>query len=501
MFVVTLPKSARKNPLSFARKARKAGADILEIRGDLTPRIRGFKSPLPILLSLRGALISRFSKINFEYLDLELNETIPVGLKRSVKIIRSFHDYKKTPTLAELKSIEKKLRALNPWAVKIAVTIRSYADLRTLEKFHDSVRGKRSVVLGMGPKAHVNRMLSPLKDALTYTYLEEGEQAAEGQVPLSLYRLIKHCKKPRLFGLLGGLDVRSLSPLIHNTLFKIHRIDALYFLALTDDLDDAWKNLNELNVEGFSVTSPWKRDIVHKLDSFLLEDGHRAPRRGAPKDFYCLGQVLRTWERVSDPRKRVVRFLCGHHPDKEGKKMISVNTAVKTRNIWTGYARDAEGLLKGYDCLRKAKSACVLGSGGVVPEVVRALRLAGISDIRIFARNASARLELATALKVGHGSLQEAVKTRPDIFICAINADISVPLASARSGAHAIDLRYGRQTKFLAAAKKAGYKIHDGLPMLLHQALAQFQLFTGMKPTEQDRLELRKVLHSLRSIP
>ncbi len=451
MFVVTLPKSAERNPLVFARKAKKAGADILEIRGDLTPHVSEFKSLLPILLSLRSVPFSRFSKIEFEYLDLELNETIPVGLKRSVKIIRSFHDYNKTPTLSELKSIEKKLRALNPWAVKIAVTIRSYADLRILERFRDSIHGKRSVVLGMGPKAHVNRMFSPLKDALTYTYLEEGEQAADGQVPLSLYRLMKHCKKPRLFGLLGGLDVRSVSPLIHNTLFKIHRIDALYFLALTDDLDDAWENLTELGVEGFSVTSPWKRAIVGKLD------------------------------RVNED-----------HPG-----TTSVNTVVKKHGSWIGFSRDAEGLLHGYAFLKNARSACILGSGGVVWEIVRALRLAGISDIRIFARNASARLELATALKVGHGSLQDAAKARPDVFICAINADISVHLARARRGAHAIDLRYGRQTKFLATANKAGYKIHDGIAMLLYQALAQFQLFTGMKPSIGDVTALEEVLATI----
>lgn len=448
MFVVTLPKSARKTPLAFARKAKKAGANILEVRGDLTPRVSEFKSPLPILLSLRGALISRFSKINFEYLDLELNETVPVGLKRGVKIIRSFHDYKNPPSLSELKSIEKKLRALDPWAVKIAVTVRSYADLRILEKFRDSIHGKRSVVLGMGPRAHLNRMLSPLRDALTYTYIHAGEEAADGQVPLSLYRLTKHCRHPRLFSLLGSLDVRSLSPLIHNTLFKRHGIDALYFLALTDDLDDAWENLTELGVEGFSITSPWKRAIVGKLD------------------------------RVNE--------------DPPG--ITSVNTVVKKRGSWIGFSRDAGGLLHGYAFLQNARSAYVLGSGGVVPEAVRALRLAGVGDIRIFARNASARLELATALKVGHGSLKDAAKTRPDILICAINVDADVPLAPARNGAHAIDLRYGRKTRFLAAAKKAGYKVHDGIAMLLYQALAQFQLFTGCRVKSGDAEYLRRLL-------
>ncbi len=55
MFVVTLPASAVSDPLEFAIKAKAKGADILEIRGDLTPNVKAFESPLPLLLALRGA--------------------------------------------------------------------------------------------------------------------------------------------------------------------------------------------------------------------------------------------------------------------------------------------------------------------------------------------------------------------------------------------------------------------------------------------------------------
>ncbi|MBU2259585.1 hypothetical protein KKC44_03170, partial [Patescibacteria group bacterium] len=43
---------------------------------------------------------------------------------------------------------------------------------------------------------------------------------------------------------------------------------------------------------------------------------------------------------------------------------------------------------------------------------------------------------------------------------------------------------YGKETKFLSAAKNLDYQTHDGLKMLLHQAFAQFSLFTGTKPSE-----------------
>ena len=75
---------------------------------------------------------------------------------------------------------------------------------------------------------------------------------------------------------------------------------------------------------------------------------------------------------------------------------------------------------------------------------------------------------------------------RAEILIWTIPVDVDLELPSPKEGAHAIDLRYGRELPFLGAARSLGYQVHDGMPMLLHQALEQFRLFTGRAPEPGD---------------
>lgn len=439
MFVVTLPKTAVHDPVVFARKAKNAGADLLEIRGDLTPKILPFDSPLPLIVSPRGTGTRLVTSLHAAYMDLELGEDMDVS--SDTKIIRSFHDTEKTPPLADLMEVGKKMEATKPNILKIATKIHSFADLRTLDLLADELPPKQGrCILGMGPKAHLNRLLSPLQNALTYTYVDEGEESALGQIPLSLYRHTARCQTPKIFGLLGGEAAQqSLSPHIHNMLFSCNGIDALYSLFLTDDLDDAFDALMARGIAGFSVTSPFKQAIGKKLDRL----------------------------------------------DVEAKRLGTVNTVVREDGCYVGHTCDAEGILEGYPFLREKTSVAILGSGGVVPSVIQAVQARGVKDISLFARNATSREAVAKKFGVRHFDLQEIQSTDPDIMISTISHDATIPLPRAKRNAHAIDLRYGTETKFLHDAREAGYAIHDGMAMLIHQAIAQFRLFTGTEPSPQ----------------
>lgn len=443
MYVVTLPPSA--NPTEFAAQAKTASADILEIRGDLTPNLTPFHCDLPILFSPRGKNQKLIEVLQPQFLDLELQETCNVKLK-TCKLIRSYHNYEKTPSLKELQQIATDL-ATDADIVKIAVQINTFADLVALDKLEQSLpNNQKRVILGMGPKAHLNRLRSPLRNALTYTYLDDGEQAAAGQVPLSIYKQTSHLKQPKLFGLLGSPDVQSLGPVLHNTLYHSRNVDALYSLFLTDDLADAWENLTKLGVKGFSVTAPFKQEIIPYLDE--LSDDARA-----------LG---------------------------------TVNTVVKKNNKWIGYPRDSEGLMRGYPCLRESHSVAIVGSGGVVPSVIHACRESGVADITIYARNEMARKELSEKFSCQEKSLSDLENDQSDTCIYAIPSDTSIALPKLKTynlkptTQHAIDLRYGKQTSFLQQAKQIGYITHDGLAMFIHQALAQAELFAGIQTTDDD---------------
>lgn len=439
MFVVTLPKTATDDPVAFAKKVEQAGADLLEIRADLTPDISPFSSLLPLIVSPRGTGTKLVTSLHPAYVDLQLGEEMSVP--SDIKVIRSFHDFEKTPELLNLLPLAEKMRETKANIIKIATKINSYRDLHTIDLLRDGLPTEQGrCILGMGLKAHLSRLLSPLKNTLTYTYLEEGEQSASGQVPLSLHQLTAHCRIPKIYGLLGDDGAsRSLSPLIQNMLFSLNGVDAFYSLFLTDDLDDAFDALTARGVAGFSVTSPFKQSIVRKLDRI----------------------------------------------DPDAKRLGTVNTVVREEEKYVGYARDAQGIMSGYPFLREAASVVIFGSGGVVPSVIQAVQTCGVKDVRLFARNATARVAIAEKFGIQQSDLSEIQSFQPDILISTITEDIAIPLPKPKTEAHVIDLRYGPRTRFLQDALDAGYELHDGLPMLLHQAIAQFELFTGVQPSQQ----------------
>lgn len=451
MFVVTLPASASKDPKAFTLKAKRAGADILEIRGDLTPRIKPFNSPLPLLLAPRGHAMPMFEP---SYIDFEFSELPPRREDSNTsKLIVSFHDYTKTPSLSFLKRKVEKMGIKNPWAVKIATLVRTYKELEILFALQDWLKEKhiRSIVLGMGEKAHLNRVISPLRNACTYASLDGEVRSADGQLPLSFYKLIKNKKNPKIFGILGGPHITaSKSPLIHNALLSRYKIDAVYSSFPSENFSSAIQSLEKIGIHGLSVTAPFKYD-AYKIS------------------------------KVKDDSVQSLRVA---------------NTLMRSGNAWSGFNTDWYGIFAGYPELKTAKALAILGAGGAVPSAILAARKANPTvKISVFARDpkkAEASLSRlnVTVQKMSASRLQSA-----DIVICAVSKDVtlSFPNPSSKKSI-AIDLRYGKTTKFLAAAKKAGYRTSDGTSMLIHQALKQFTHFTGKQPHKSDAAYLQKLL-------
>lgn len=419
----------------------------MEIRGDLTPDVAAFESPLPLLVSPRGTGMQLIKELKPAFVDLVLEEKLEVP--SGISVIRSFHNHEKTPAIAELKKIAASLMELKPDIIKIATMIRSYDDLKTLDALHKEIPlSQKRVILGMGPKAHLNRMLSPLRNELTYTFIDAGEESAPGQAPLSLHLLTTHCKKPKIFGILGGPQVtESFSPIIHNTLFHQHGIDALYAAFPAKDLKETFTALEALGVEGLSVTAPFKETIIPLLNGL----------------------------------------------DDEARRIGSVNTVIKKADRFIGSNTDVAGLRHGYDW-STVRSVAILGSGGVVPAVIACCQAEGIKDITVYGRNATRREELATRFGVKHAAPDALRSAKPDRVVCAISENIDVDLPPAAPGATALDLRYAA-SRFLINAAKAGYATLDGLPMLLHQALEQFRIFSGITAVPE-KLDCVLPMHS-----
>jgi 3-dehydroquinate dehydratase len=188
MFVVTLPQKYEEDPATFAERAKESGADVLEIRGDLTPDVRYFPSPLPLLISprgTRGKLLHIFRKPLF--VDLELHEDLSVD--SAIKIIRSFHDYEGTPSLSALRRIVQHMLSVRTDVLKIATTFLKPGDAIILEQLRITLPPeKSSILMGMGEHAGESRLVSPSRNFLTYTCLSGHSASAPGQLPIEAYK-------------------------------------------------------------------------------------------------------------------------------------------------------------------------------------------------------------------------------------------------------------------------------------------------------------------------
>ena len=58
----------------------------------------------------------------------------------------------------------------------------------------------------------------------------------------------------------------SKSPAIHNACFEQHNINAVYLAFEVDNIYEAVKAMRTLNIQGASVTIPFKESIMDELD-------------------------------------------------------------------------------------------------------------------------------------------------------------------------------------------------------------------------------------------
>ncbi|MCB9832657.1 MAG: type I 3-dehydroquinate dehydratase [Planctomycetes bacterium] len=445
MFVVTLPAAASADPGAFADRAAAAGADLLEIRGDLSPRPAAFVSPLPVILAPRGAdprpLLAAVGAAT-RHLDLEDGEPLPEPLPEGIRILRSRHDHEGMPAPERLETWGRERRREGAATIKIAVRPRRADELLQLGRLRRRLAAEGPVVVtAMGPLASFDRLLGVSDNAFTYAALDAASRAAPGQLELAEHLRLRGRGRPRLFAVLGGPDLRSRSPLIHNGLFRDHDLAAHYGACPGDDLAVNFRALAELGVEGFSITSPFKRAILPLVDEL----------------------------------------------DPLAERLGSVNTAVRVGDRWRGYQTDVVGIRRGHPEFAGRREVAVVGSGGVVPAVLEALRGLGVGRLVVHARDERARAGLARDFGVEALPLEDLAQRELDLLVWTLPVDLpGLDLPRPRPGAIAFDLRYRDHEGFLGRAAALGYAGLDGARMLVVQALAQFEIFTGETASSRD---------------
>ena len=173
----------------------------------------------------------------------------------------------------------------------------------------------------------------------------------------------------------------------------------------------------------------------------------------------------------------------------------SANPLVRSEAGWRADNTDIDGV-KG--ALRPVVGrAAVLGSGGTAPAAVVGLAELGVQDISVVARNrdnAAPLLALGARLGVDIRWIELGTTLLDvDVVVSTIPADVAARHAGTVAATPLLlDAIYDPwPTPLAAAVEAAGGQVISGLQMLLHQAFAQVEQFTGLPaPAEAMRVAL-----------
>ncbi|HEX5255229.1 MAG TPA: shikimate dehydrogenase [Mycobacterium sp.] len=171
------------------------------------------------------------------------------------------------------------------------------------------------------------------------------------------------------------------------------------------------------------------------------------------------------------------------------QRVGSANTLVRTPTGWRADNTDIDGVA---GALGSASGwALVCGSGGTAPAAVAGLTQLGVAGITVVARNpdkAARLVDLGNGLGVptrfcdldGDGLVDEVAGA--EVLVSTIPADVAERYIGTfeRIGV-LLDAVYDPwPTPLAAAVSAAGGRVVSGLQMLLHQAFAQVEQFTGL---------------------
>ncbi|MBC8439776.1 MAG: shikimate dehydrogenase [Deltaproteobacteria bacterium] len=251
----------------------------------------------------------------------------------------------------------------------------------------------------------------------------------------------------QLYCVFGNPVRHSKSPAIHNAGFQHHHINAVYLAFEIDEISKGVAALKSLNIQGASITIPFKESIMDYLD--WIDD-----------DAIMIG---------------------------------AVNTIKNKNGKLFGYNTDHQAAiapLKPFGI--KDKKVCLIGAGGAAQAVAYGIHKEK-GNLVIINRDKVRGEKLALKYDADFIPLNEIDKSgviKADIIINTTSIgmypdieNIAFPIQYIESHMVIMDIIYNPlKTKLLSEAKIKGCTTIDGLSMFLHQGGAQFKLWTGITP-------------------
>ena len=242
----------------------------------------------------------------------------------------------------------------------------------------------------------------------------------------------------------------SLSPFMHGAIIEKHGYDALYIpvRVAPDETERFAETAAYMGFCGFNATMPHKIRLLDSVDQL----------------------------------------------DEKASLYRAVNTVRIRDGVLTGSNTDVDGLMAALDgrgIRPDGQKIMIIGAGGVAGALIRGFSAAGAASVTVLNRTLSSaekavdgiRGAFARQMTLEH--LSETAAGSDIIINCTplgmtgVEDDFRDLTFLDDTRAFVVDLIYNPwQTRFLQYAEKRGLQTMNGLPMLIHQGLLSFQLFT-----------------------
>jgi 3-dehydroquinate dehydratase/shikimate dehydrogenase len=430
---------------------------ILTIRRDVDGGFfTGGESTRVKLIANGLAYASADSRFNFAYVDIEEDFDVPsleeAARTFGTRIIRSCHDLNGVVT--DISAKMKSMRKSGSEIIKMAVAVNSTDDVLRVFQASKDFKNTDNILVCIGHYGFYSRILAErFGSYMTYSSaLSENEApGAPGQLDVQelaeLYRFRKITKKTVVYGIIGNPLKASISPWFFNTVFGLENTDAVYVPFPTNSINDFFELADELDIQGLSVTVPYKETVIPKLAK-------------------CSPSV---------------------------QSIGACNTVYRCEDGWFGENTDRGGfsdsLLHFLDRKNlKHQKITIVGAGGAAHAVAAEVARLGGKGL-ILNRTAIKAKHLAAQYNFRWGGLNnqgiEMISKYSDIIVQTTsvgmegyeNAD-PLELYSFTGKEAVMDLIYTPPlTPFLKRASAAGCRILNGYDMVIRQACLQYAYF------------------------
>ncbi|MCO4263410.1 shikimate 5-dehydrogenase [Pseudarthrobacter sp. MDT3-26] len=235
----------------------------------------------------------------------------------------------------------------------------------------------------------------------------------------------------------------------HNHLYDQLHLNWIYKAFAPTDLAQAIAGVRGLGIRGCAVSMPYKEDVMALVDEL----------------------------------------------DPSAKAIDSVNTIVNTDGHLKAYNTDYTAIeqLLASNAVPTDYSVLVQGAGGMAKATVAALRDAGFTDVTVIARNKDTGRALAEQYgfqwraTLDGGTADLIINVTPIGMAGGPELDsLSYPEDAIAAAKVVFDVvALPAETPLIKAARGAGKQVITGAEVATIQALEQFVLYTGVRPTDE----------------